>query len=154
LSIAIIAVMGSGQRDLGVAFAWLAKAVFELELPLLRDHGLEMWDYAVLDQLAQGPAPTQGDLAVAIGRDPTRLIPILDRLEQKGLLQRLVDPADRRSRTVVLSDPGRELLAACKQDIAVAEETLLAHLEPDRRASFVEALDQLASAVGPGRRAP
>ncbi|HST85442.1 MAG TPA: MarR family transcriptional regulator [Kineosporiaceae bacterium] len=142
--------MGS-RRDLGVAFAWLTKAMFELELPLLRERGLEMWDYAVLDQLADGPAPTQGDLAAAVGRDPTRLIPILDRLEQKGLLQRLVDPADRRSRTVVLSEPGRELLAACKQDVATAEQALLAHIEPDRRAAFVDALDRLASAVGPGR---
>src|SRR3954453_9831239 len=132
--------MASGRRDLGVAFARLTKAMFELELPLLRERGLEMWDYAVLDQLAQGPAPTQGDLATAVGRDPTRLIPILDRLEQKGLLQRLVDPADRRSRTVVLSALGRELLADCKQDIAAAEKTLLAQIEPDRRAAFVEVL--------------
>jgi DNA-binding MarR family transcriptional regulator len=143
--------MDSRRRDLGVAFAWLGKAMFELELPLLRERGLEMWDYAVLDQLAEGPAPTQGDLAAAVGRDPTRLIPILDRLEQKGLLQRLVDPADRRGRTVVLSALGRELLAACKQDVAAAEETLLAHIEPDRRAAFVEVLNELASAVGPGR---
>jgi DNA-binding MarR family transcriptional regulator len=143
--------MGSRRRDLGVAFAWLGRAMFELELPLLRERGLEMWDYAVLDQLAEGPAPTQGDLAAAVGRDPTRLIPILDRLEEKGLLQRLVDPADRRVRTVVLSALGRELLADCKQDIAVAEESLLAHIEPDRRAGFVEELDRLASAVGPGR---
>src|SRR5688572_11462528 len=132
--------MGSPRRDLGVAFAWLARAMADLELPLLRERGLEMWDYAVLDQLAEGPAPTQGDLAAAVGRDPTRLIPILDRLEQKGLLQRIVDPADRRGRTVVLSALGRELLADCKQDVAAAEETLLAHLEPGRRAEFVAVL--------------
>jgi len=143
--------MGGARRDLGVAFAWLTRAMFELELPLLRERGLEMWDYAVLDQLAQGPAPSQGELAAAVGRDPTRLIPILDRLEQKGLLQRIVDPADRRSRKVVLSARGRKLLTACKQDIATAEQALLAHIEPDRRAAFVEVLDQLASAVGPGR---
>jgi DNA-binding MarR family transcriptional regulator len=123
----------------------------ELELPLLRKHGLEMWDYAVLDHLAEGPAPTQGDLAAAVGRDPTRLIPILDRLEQKGLLQRLVDPADRRSRTVVLSALGRERLAACKQDISAAEDAFLAQIEPDRRAAFIEVLDRLASAVTPKR---
>jgi DNA-binding MarR family transcriptional regulator len=143
--------MGSRRRDLGVSFAWLTKAMFELELPLLRERGLEMWDYAVLDQLAEGPAPTQGDLAAAVGRDPTRLIPILDRLEQKGLLQRLVDPADRRSRTVVLSAPGRELLTACKQDIVAAEETFLGQIEPDRRATFIEVLEQLSSAANPRR---
>jgi DNA-binding MarR family transcriptional regulator len=62
-----------------------------------------------------------------------------------------VDPTDRRSRTVVLSATGRELLAACKQDIVAAEQALLAQIEPDRRATFVEVLDQLASAVHPGR---
>jgi len=143
--------MSSRRRDLGAAFTRLARAMVELELPILRGHGLEMWDYVVLNQLAEGPAPTQGDLAAAIGRDPTRLIPSLDRLEQNGLLQRLVDPADRRGRTVVLSATGRELLAACKQDIAAAEQTMLAQIDPARRAVFVEVLDQLASAPDPRR---
>jgi len=143
--------MAGQRKDLGVAFSRLTRAMLELELPLLRGRDLEMWDYAVLNQLAEGPAPTQGDLAAAIGRDPTRLIPILDRLEEKGLLQRVVDPADRRGRTVVLSVTGRELLADCKQDIAGVEQSLLAQIEPDRRAVFVEVLDQLASAVDSGR---
>ena len=143
--------MAGQRKDLGVAFSRLTRVMLELELPLLRGRDLEMWDYAVLNQLAEGPAPTQGDLAAAIGRDPTRLIPILDRLEEKGLLQRVVDPADRRGRTVVLSVTGRELLADCKQDIAGVEQSLLAQIEPGRRAVFVEVLDQLASAVDSGR---
>jgi DNA-binding MarR family transcriptional regulator len=137
-----------GQRhDLGAAFAWLARAMIEAEGPVLRAHGVEMWDYAVLATLEGGPAPTQSELAAAVGRDKTRLIPILDRLEARGLLRRTPDPADRRNRVVALTAAGGELVASCRAGIREVEAELLADLEPADRATFVAVLDRLADAV-------
>jgi DNA-binding MarR family transcriptional regulator len=137
-----------GQRhDLGAAFAWLARALITAEGPVLRAHDLEMWDYAVLGSLEGGPAPTQSELAAAVGRDKTRLIPILDRLEARGLLRRTPDPADRRNRVVALTAVGRELVASCRAGIRQVEAELLADLDPDERATFVAVLDRLADAV-------
>jgi DNA-binding MarR family transcriptional regulator len=137
-----------GQRhDLGAAFAWLARAMIKAEEPVLRAHRVEMWDYAVLVALERGPAPTQSELAAAVGRDKTRLIPILDRLEVRGLLRRTPDPADRRNRVVALTAAGRELVTSCRTAIREVEADLLAGLDPEERATFVSVLDRLADAV-------
>ena len=139
------------RHDLGAAFAWLARAMFRAEEPVMRAHDVEMWDYAVLVALEEGPAPTQSELALAVGRDKTRLIPILDRLEVRGLLQRTPDPADRRNRVVALTAAGRALLASCRAGVREVEAELLAELDPQERAVFVAVLDRLADAVRPAR---
>jgi DNA-binding MarR family transcriptional regulator len=135
------------RHDMGAAFAWLARALIKAEDPVLRAHAVEMWDYAVLVALEGGPASTQSHLASAVGRDKTRLIPILDRLEARGMLRRTPDPADRRNRIVALTQPGRELVASCRAGIRDVEAELLSALDPDERAAFVATLDRLADVV-------
>ena len=135
------------RHDLGAAFAWLARAMIKAEEPLLRAHDIEMWDYSVLATLQGGPAPTQSELAAAVGRDKTRLIPILDRLEARGLLRRTPDPADRRNRVVALTAAGRELVGSCRTAIREMEAEFLVALDPDERATFVAVLDRLADVV-------
>jgi DNA-binding MarR family transcriptional regulator len=143
--------MSEQRHDLGVSFALLTRAMIEAETPVLRAHAVEMWDYGVLAALEDGPAPTQSELATAVGRDKTRLIPILDRLEARGLLRRTPDPADRRNRVVALTAEGRELLASCRAGVRAVEADLLAELDPAERAVFVAALERLADAVRPRR---
>ncbi len=92
---------------------------------------------------SDGPAQTQAHLAAAVGRDRTRLIPILDRLQTRGLLHRTPDPADRRNNVVRLSAAGRELLDTCRADIRALEDQELAHLDGPARESFRATLDQL-----------
>ncbi|TQM45818.1 MarR family winged helix-turn-helix transcriptional regulator [Pseudonocardia cypriaca] len=139
--------MSEQRHDLGAAFAWLARAMIKAEEPLLRAHDVEMWDYVILATLARGPASTQSELAAASGRDKTRLIPILDRLEARGLLRRTPDPADRRNRVVALTEDGLALLGSCRAAIREMEAEFLADLEPGERATFVAVLERLADSV-------
>lgn len=132
------------RHDLGESFARLLRAVIALEQPVLEQHGLVMWDYVVLTALGQADAPAQAALADLVGRDTTRLIPILDRLEARSAVRRDVDPADRRNRIVRLTDPGRQLLVACQQDIRSAEAVLLSDIDPGERHIFIRLLDTLA----------
>lgn len=132
------------RHDLGAVFARLTRMMIEAETPVLRAHDVEMWDYAVLSALEEGAAPTQSELAVAVGRDKTRLIPILDRLEVRGLLGRTPDPADRRNRVVALTDDGRDLVRSCRAGIRAVEAEVLAAIDPEERAVFVAVLDRLA----------
>jgi DNA-binding MarR family transcriptional regulator len=132
------------RRDLGMTFGQLTRAMIAAEKPLLDQHDIQMWDYVVLAGLESGPAPTQLQLAEAVGRDKTRLIPILDRLEERGLVHRQPDPVDRRNRVVGLTDPGRALLGSCRQAIRAMEAKLLDTLEPFERATFLTALERLA----------
>lgn len=134
-----------GQRhDLGASFARLTRAMIDAEEPILRSHGIEMWDYVVLAALERATAPSQSELATAVHRDKTRLIPILDRLESKQLLTRTPDPADRRNRVIALTDEGRAVLTACRGDIREMEARFLEAVPADKRRTFVEVLDLLA----------
>jgi DNA-binding MarR family transcriptional regulator len=115
-------------------------------VPTGRSANVQMWDYAVLGALES--AQTQTQLAAAVGRDKTRLIPILDRLEGRDLLRRAPDPADRRNRVVALTDEGRTVLQSCRAAIRELEARLLADFGPDERIAFVSTLERLAASVG------
>ena len=145
----------TGQRhDLGASFARLTRAMIEAEAPILRAHGLEMWDYVVLGALESTAAPTQSQLAAAVRRDKTRLIPILDRLESQRLLSRTPDPADRRNRVVALTDEGLAKLTSCRKAIRAMETGFLTTVPPAKRRAFVEVREQLVELTESGRRRP
>ncbi len=135
--------MAHERPDLGILLHRLISTVARRELPLLRAHRMEMWDYVVLGGLELDSAPTQAQLATSVGRDKTRLIATLDRLEARGLLHRTPDPNDRRNRIVTLNDAGRNLLASCRRDVRAMETDLLSTLSAADRAAFVRALSTL-----------
>lgn len=118
------------------------------EEPVLRAHEIGMWEYVVLAALDHGDAPTQAELAATVHRDETRLIPVLDALEARGLLRRTPDPADRRNRIVALTPQGRDLVRSCRRGVREVERDLLAAVDPADRAAFVRVLDTPAADVG------
>lgn len=136
------------REDLGALLHRLTRRILDAELPLLRAENVEMWDYAVLAALETGPAQTQARLAAAIGRDRTRLIASLDRLEQRGLVERAPDPDDRRNRIVSLTGPGRARLDRTRGAIRAMEDDLLAGVSTADREVFVRVLQRLAPPPG------
>ncbi len=60
----------------------IGRALAAAELPVLRSHGLSMWGYIVLLALDDEPVRTQAALAESIGADKTRIIGVLDGLQQ------------------------------------------------------------------------
>jgi DNA-binding MarR family transcriptional regulator len=73
-------------------------------------------------------------------------------LEQRGLLRRGADPADRRNRIVELTESGRVLVAQCQDGIRRMERDLLADLPDADRDSFIGLLERVAELVA--RRRP
>lgn len=121
----------------------LARRMAQLELPILERHDLSMWEYVVMSRLVGESAPTQAELARRSGRDQTRLIRHLDRLESAGLLTRRPDPHDRRHRIVEMTTEGRTRFRSCRRAIRQMEASLLAGL-PGQGATFRRQLDALA----------
>lgn len=117
--------------------------VQEVELPILRAHDLSMWGYGVLLGLEESPVRTQAALATAIGADKTRIIPVLDELQERGLIERTTDPADRRARYLSLTPAGRNVRDSAQAAIQAKEEILLAQLPAADRRIFLRALEAL-----------
>ena len=70
--------------------------------------------FAALDAIAEQPDIDQASLAVAISFDRATIGGVIDRLEQKGLVQRVVSAQDRRARQLSLTPDGEQLLAASR----------------------------------------
>jgi DNA-binding MarR family transcriptional regulator len=85
------------RRDLAAMIVPLGRSLMAAELPVLRAHDLSMWGYVVLLALTEGPTRTQAALAQAIGADKTRIIGVLDELQDRGLIERRPDPAHPRA---------------------------------------------------------
>ncbi|MBC7304598.1 MAG: MarR family transcriptional regulator [Nocardia sp.] len=128
----------------------LGRALTEAERPVLDRHGLTMWAYVVLLGLDEQPVHTQAALAKAIRADKTRIIPVLDDLQQRGLILREPDPADRRVNLVRLTAEGARLREDAQHDIQQQERRLLADVPAADRRTFLRVLQQLADRTGTG----
>lgn len=132
------------EEDLGALFARITRRVIDAERPLLQAHRLSMWEYIVLSELDVRSAPSQLALARRIGYDKTRLIALLDRLAERGLIARTPDPDDRRAHVLALTEAGSAQLLAARRDIRSMEAELLAELELDQRIALRAVLRRLA----------
>ncbi|MBW8486635.1 MarR family winged helix-turn-helix transcriptional regulator [Actinomadura parmotrematis] len=135
-----------GRPDLAAMMVPLGRALMAAERPALDAHGLTMWGYSVLLGLGGGePVRTQSALARDIGADKTRIIGVLDGLQERGLIERAPDPADRRVHLLSLTAEGRRVREAVRAAIREREERLLARVPAADRAAFLRTLQALAS---------
>src|SRR3984957_4734019 len=74
-----------------------------------------------------GPASQQG-LADALSLDPSNVVGLLNELEERGLIARRRDPADRRRHIVELSASGEEELGCADARLSRVEDDLLSAL--------------------------
>ena len=93
-----------------------AALIRELDGQLRAAHGLGVSEFDVLITLFNGAerGVRMTDLAKAIMLSPAGLTHMVTRLERDRLVERAVDPADRRSFLVRLTPGGRERLGAAR----------------------------------------
>ncbi len=92
------------------------KAIFELmtsETPprfprVAGEFGLSPAHLQVMRMLAPGDELPMGALAGALHCEASNFTGIVDRLEQRGLIERRADPADRRVKRLALTPEGEE----------------------------------------------
>jgi DNA-binding MarR family transcriptional regulator len=125
--------MATKRTDLAAALTVLRRRLMAAERPIIIGRGLTTWGYIVMSALRDGDAPTQQVLAEVTGQDRTRIIGVLDELEENGLIERRIDPRDRRMRVIALTPVGREVQAATQRDIRAMEDEVLSHLSAEDR---------------------
>ena len=128
------------RRDLAAMFAPLTRKLIAREEPVLLAHDISMWGYIVLTALVEQPVRTQAALAQAIHADKSRIISVLDELQERGLIQRQPDETDRRVHLLSLTQAGDRLRRSVEADIRRREEEVLAALPPADRDAFLRSL--------------
>jgi DNA-binding MarR family transcriptional regulator len=98
----------------------------------------------------QGPMSQQA-LLEAVGVDPSKLVGVLNDLEEDGLILRRRDPVDRRRHIVEISAEGEAKMQAAEEAVRAVDERLLAGLDEDDRARLFELLRRIAENLGQER---
>lgn len=100
--------------------------------------------YQVLVAVASGEQPNQLALAQHLGIDRTVMTYLVDDFVKAGLVERRLNPADRRARMVVATEAGLAMLAELQRSVAGAEEAVLGALDAGERAVFRALLRRIA----------
>ena len=116
--------------------------------------------WGVMAAVVEEPGSGQRHLASRMGVDPVNLGQMIEILEQKGLVKRQIDPADRRARQLSVTRRGAELRRRLRPSLLAAQERLLAPLTKTERTTLLDMLARVIEAndcyarPGNGRRKP
>src|SRR5579875_2905403 len=102
----------------------------------------------LLRSIAVTPGRSQQALAEEFRIPASRIVVLLDDLEEKGLVERRSDPADRRVHLVHLTAAGEQLLDDALRAGTEAERELLAALSASQRRLLSELLVRVADQQG------
>jgi DNA-binding MarR family transcriptional regulator len=96
--------------------------------------------FGALSAIEADPGIDQATLASAIAYDRATIGGVVDRLEQKGLIERTVSKKDRRARTLRLTSAGRKLLDEVRPHVRELQQDILAGLDPAEREQLLALL--------------
>jgi MarR family transcriptional regulator, 2-MHQ and catechol-resistance regulon repressor len=105
--------------------------------------GLGISDFAVLEVLLSKGPQKVNDIGRRVALTSGSITTAVDRLENRGLVVRELDDADRRSRIVRLTPAGRAHIGEIFAQHAKALETASSGLTKDERKSLIELLKKL-----------
>lgn len=105
----------------------------------VREAGFDLTpvQFAALDALRHMPGIDQAGLAQAIAKDRATVGAVADRLEQKGLVTRVVSRRDKRAREVTLTDEGRAVITTLTPVVAALQPEILSGLSKAEVQQFV-----------------
>jgi DNA-binding MarR family transcriptional regulator len=110
----------------------------------LADQDLTPLEYALLQNLDDDPDVDQIGIAARLGIDRNSTGVLIRRMEQRGLVRRQTNGADRRARLVHLTPKGYQLRERARPLIAAQQQQILSVLPAVDRERF---LDQLVLVI-------
>jgi DNA-binding MarR family transcriptional regulator len=102
----------------------------------------------ILMVVARDDGLTQQALGEKLGVFPSRLVGLLDELEQRGLIERRDRPTDRRSYALHLTAAGRDALGQIQRVAGEHQESLCAALDASERERLADLLRRVADEQG------
>jgi len=105
--------------------------------------GIDPRDFLLMRFVAASDGQSQQALADRLGVPPSRMVALVDHLEDAGLVERRADPDDRRVRGLHLTRKGRGVLDRAAK-IAIDYETqLCAGINREEREQLIDLLQRL-----------
>ena len=123
----------------------LGEIVMAQAVATLAPVGLTPREYDALLCISDCPELSQLDLSKKLGLYPPRMVPLIDGLESRNLVERIVSSKDRRRNVVRLTDGGRVLLESANQLVTELQQKLFGDITDRERKRFQELVERLAA---------
>jgi DNA-binding MarR family transcriptional regulator len=142
---------GASSADESLHFGWLATDVARLMRTVfdrrVRTLGLTRPQWLALVRLSRRPGASQSELADMMEIEKAPAGRIVDRMEEKGWVERRPDPADRRVNRIYLTDRGQRVFAAILPISIDTVHDALSNLSQSDRTRLVALLSNVKSTL-------
>ncbi|MGQ9887971.1 MAG: MarR family winged helix-turn-helix transcriptional regulator [Aggregatilineales bacterium] len=130
---------GSVWCNLDIALRNLDQVFAQVVSPL----GLTVIEWYILRALYDHDGQHASELARAVGRAATSFTPNLDKLQNKGLIERRADPSDRRAVRIYLTEAAQNMRCAVLESAAKLDERIASLFDPQEFSAFESVLATL-----------
>ncbi|WP_139315695.1 MarR family winged helix-turn-helix transcriptional regulator [Pseudomonas sp. PA27(2017)] len=117
--------------------------VFQHLVGNLAQHDLRPAQFTAMVIIDNEPGLMQADLARQLAIEPPQLVPLLNKLESRGLAQRVRGVQDKRAYGVFLTKAGIALLGQLKAIAVASDEAATAALDDDERNQLLRLLHKI-----------
>lgn len=94
--------------------------------------------YAALEAIFAHPRSDQANIAQLIGYDRATIGGVIERLEKKDWITRVVSSADRRARELSLTPRGNKIRLKIQPLVQELQKVILSPLSPGEQANFLQ----------------
>ncbi len=135
-------------HDVLVALRRIIRAIDMQSKRIAKTSGLTTPQVMVLRSIRELGEVTTGRLSDAVSLSQATVTTILDRLEQRGLVERYRSDRDRRIVHTKLTDEGRKALKKAPPLLHEKFVEAFADLAPEKQTAMVATLDEVAALLG------
>jgi len=142
-------------NSLGYLAETLGFPVRLVQVEIFKDFALAMGElgvtpaiFSVMEVLRANPGITQSKLAAIVKLDRSSVVPLLDKLEKRGIVARRTSTTDRRHNHLDLTDDGAQLLELATERVRIHNERFISPLSAQERKTLIVLLNKLTASRG------
>lgn len=130
-----------------LSFHYLSMAVHSMIqknfMEQVKSSGLTSGQPKVLDYLRDHNGANQKEIAAACHIEPGSLTSVLNRMEEKGLIERRMLDGNRRTFYIFMTDEGSRLKDLVEDNFASIEKKAFRNISSEDQASFMETFSKI-----------
>lgn len=138
--------LGALAETLGFPIRLVQVAIFKDFAAEMGTLGVTPAIFSVMEVLRGNPGITQSKLAATVRLDRSSVVPLLDKLEKRGIVSRQASTTDRRHNHLYLTEAGEELLDEAVKRVRAHDKRMSAALSAQERATLLALLGKLTTA--------
>lgn len=135
-------------QSVGFTMSSLGFAIAHRFTQTLAPLGLEPREFALMRAVRAAEGQTQQAIAAGLQIPASRMVGLVDALEERDIVERRHNPRDRRARELYLTPSGAEQLGEAFAHAMALEQEICAGMSTEEREQLLELLQRVGAALG------